>query len=383
MSHINRFKTSSSSSSSESDIQTQVNGTRGAYVIELSFGTPPVSQIGIIDTGSDLIWTQCQPCKECYKQNVTIFDPSKSSTYKTHSCKSRACYALGISQYYCSTEEVCNYYYRYGDRSQTSGDLATETITFNSDNSRSKGTSLANISFGCGHYNSGLFNYSGSGVVGLGGGPLSLVSQLGSSIKGKFSYCLIPLSKEGNFSGKISFGINGQVTGEGVISTPLIKSYPSTFYHLTLNGVTVGKTKIPFNRNGRTTAGNIVIDSGTTVTFLPRDMYSGLSSALEEVIQGEKVEDKSGYFQLCYKSSNGGDDLNIPNVTANFDGGDLVLKPSNTFVEVSEGVVCLAFLPSTPPIIPIFGNVAQMDFWVGYDLEGGHVSFKPTDCTKA
>ncbi|XP_074314670.1 aspartic proteinase CDR1-like [Silene latifolia] len=380
MSRVERFRTSSFSFSL-SDIQSQVYSTHdGAYIIELSYGTPPVSQIGIIDTGSDLIWTQCQPCFDCYKQYFPIFNPSESLTYKTQSCDSDACRSLGTKHTSCK-ENVCNYYYGYGDKSYTSGDIAIETITFKSDNNNSR--SLANITFACGHENVGTFPYQSTGLVGLGGGPLSLVSQLGSSIKGKFSYCLIPFFKEGNFTSKISFGTNEQVSGDadGVISTPLIPSSPFTFYYLTLNGVTIGKTTIPFNRNGRT-VGNIIIDSGTTVTYLPLDMYSSLSSVLEEAIQGQKVDDKSGNnFKLCYKTSRDGADLNIPYVTAHFDGGDLVLTPINTFVAVADDIACLAIMPSNLSIGAIFGNIAQIDFLVGYDTYGGMVSFMPTDCT--
>ena len=45
--------------------------------------------------------------------------------------------------------------------------------------------------FGCGFEQSGLFDWASLGLVGLGGGPLSLVSQLGPKIGYKFSYCLV------------------------------------------------------------------------------------------------------------------------------------------------------------------------------------------------
>ena len=33
--------------------------------------------------------------------------------------------------------------------------------------------------------------------------------------------------------------------------------------------------------------------------------------------------------------------------------------------------------------VPIYGNLVQTNFLVGYDLDAGTVSFLPKDCTKA
>ncbi|XP_074306133.1 aspartic proteinase CDR1-like [Silene latifolia] len=264
------------------------------------------------------------------------------------SCDSRVCQSLDKSQITCSGKGNCSYSFLYGDFSHTNGDLATDTITFKS-GVGANGISFPKISIGCGHNNGGIFESDGSGIVGLGAGPLSLVSQLGSSISGRFSYCLIPYSKEGNYTSKINFGNIGQVTGPGVISTAIVKGQLRTYYYLTLNGLTIEKTTIPFHRKSSSNAddttmkGNLIIDSGTTLTILPPDMVSDLKTALEKGIQGEKVNDPSGNrLQPCYKTTKGGADLNIPDVTMHFDGGDLVLKPKNTFFGVADGVVCLA-----------------------------------------
>ena len=64
----------------------------------------------------------------------------------------------------------------------------------------------------------GTFIEAGSGIIGLGGGPLSLVSQLNKSIGGKFSYCLV-LAENSNVINKINFGSTGLVSSNGVVST--------------------------------------------------------------------------------------------------------------------------------------------------------------------
>ncbi|KNA10454.1 hypothetical protein SOVF_144280 [Spinacia oleracea] len=386
-SRINRYSQASYVSPND-DIVSPVKSAKGEFVMEVSIGTPPVVQLGIVDTGSDLIWTQCQPCVKCYKQKLPIFNPIKSSTYKVQPCNSKACHYLDPSQGSCTARDTCTYSYSYGDHSHTSGDMASDTLTFTSQNGGNNATSFPSVSFGCGQDNTGSFMEDGSGLIGLGGGPLSLVSQLSSSIGGKFSYCLIPFSNQGNnLTSKISFGTNGVVSGRGVVSTPLIinKSNP-TFYFLTLEAITVAKNRVSFSNTKRSplvsddygsNEGNIIIDSGTTLTLLPEDMFTDLVNALSQVIQGKQVDDPTGNFQLCYQAS---EDLNIPNITAHFTDADLQLTPVNTFVKVSEDVVCFAMIPADS--MAIFGNVAQGNYLVGYDLEEGTVSFKPTDCTE-
>lgn len=102
-----------------------------------------------------------------------------------------------------------------------------------------------------------------SGVVGLGGGPASLITQLGSSIGSKFSYCLLPLSLESNRTSKLSFGDAAVVSGDDVVSTPIVKKDPIVFYYLTLEAFSVGNKRIEFGRSSNGgDEGNIIIDSG-------------------------------------------------------------------------------------------------------------------------
>ena len=51
------------------------------YVMTLYLGTPEKKFVLVMDTGSDLVWVQCQPCIRCYNQTGPLFDPSTSSSY--------------------------------------------------------------------------------------------------------------------------------------------------------------------------------------------------------------------------------------------------------------------------------------------------------------
>ncbi|CAK9184141.1 unnamed protein product [Ilex paraguariensis] len=294
-------------------------------------GNPPVESLAVADTGSDLVWIQCAPCDNCYAQDSPIFDPVKSSTYMDLPCDSSSCQALPSSQ--CgTTNNECQYRYRYGDRSYTIGVLSTDTFTFDSTNARA--TAFPNSVFGCGHNNSGTFTSRGSGLVGLGGGPLSLISQLSVEIEQKFSYCLLP--RTANSASKLKFD---EVTARD--------SSSSTFYSLTLEA---------FESN----------------------FYNELEAAVKESISLNTVQDPRGNYRLCYDSTSFSTAPETP-ILFQFTGADITLKTINTFV-VLDGITCLAIIPSND--LNIFGNVAQINFQVGYDLAKKQVSFAPADCTQ-
>ncbi|KAH9725401.1 Aspartic proteinase CDR1 [Citrus sinensis] len=309
--HFNKNSSVSSSKVSQADIIPNV----GDYLIRISIGTPPVEILAVADTGSDLIWTQCQPCppSQCYKQDNPLFDPQRSSTYKYLSCSSSQC-APPIKDS-CSAEGNCRYSVSYGDDSFSNGDLATETVTVGSTSGQA--VALPEIVFGCGTKNGGKFNSKTDGIVGLGGGDASLISQMKTTIAGDQRL--------------------------GVIS-------------------------------GSNPGGDIVIDSGTTLTYLPPAYASKLLSVMSSMIAAQPVE---GPYDLCYSISSR---PRFPEVTIHFRDADVKLSTSNVFMNISEDLVCSVF--NARDDIPLYGNIMQTNFLIGYDIEGRTVSFKPTDCSK-
>ncbi|XP_004289322.1 PREDICTED: probable aspartic protease At2g35615-like [Fragaria vesca subsp. vesca] len=364
---------------STNTIQSKIVPSGGEYLMNISIGTPPVEVLGIADTGSDLIWTQCKPCKQCFNQNPPLFDPKRSSTYRTVPCQSNSCSNLEEASCGADRGDTCVYSYRYGDRSFTRGSLAQETFTIGS--ASGQPVSLLKIIFGCGHENGGTFDESGSGLIGLGGGPLSFISQLNG---GKFSYCLVPTSAKSSIASKISFGTAAIVSGKGAVSTPLVSKQPDTFYYLTLEAISVGEKRQSYKTSQSTKAvaaseGNIIIDSGTTLTLLPPGFYDEVISALEVAINVERVSDPKGVLSLCFRSKSD-HDIDVPVITMHFSGADVKLNALNTFARVEDDMVCFTMIQSED--VAIFGNLAQMNFLVGYDLEERTVSFKPADCTQ-
>lgn len=137
-----------------------------------------------------MTWIQCEPCTYCSKQKATIFSPNKSSTYRVIPCTASICHFLSDTS--CSaTTNTCQYSINYVDKSFTRGSLVTETLTLVSPQVHLR---FPDTIFGCGQENDvGKFDDKASGIVGLGGGQESLISQWSRSIGGIFSCCLVPL----------------------------------------------------------------------------------------------------------------------------------------------------------------------------------------------
>lgn len=71
----------------------------GEYLVKLGIGTPQHFFSAAIDTASDLIWLQCQPCVSCYRQVDPIFNPKLSSSYAVVPCSSDTCAQLDGHRY--------------------------------------------------------------------------------------------------------------------------------------------------------------------------------------------------------------------------------------------------------------------------------------------
>nr|GMC47817.1 aspartic proteinase CDR1-like [Ipomoea batatas] len=348
--------------------KTDIMSDGGAYVMKYSIGTQPFETYDIVDTGSDVTWTQCEPCIECFWQSLPVFDPKHSKSYKTASCDSDACALVDSSVGACSDQNICQYNLTYGDSSKSVGDVAIDTVTIGD-------ASFKNMVFGCGHQNSGTFLGNASGIVGLGNSDISIVKQLGKDVGGKFAYCL---SSQPDSKSHISFGTDAIVKGTGAVSTPFsISPDQPTFYYLSLESMSVGDQSFPFKQSFSSN-GNIIIDSGTTLTILSSDVFDSLKSELTKQISATPIDDPQGSFDLCYSTNK----ITVPKIVAHFSGGDIELSPRGSFLEVEEGISCFTIIPDQHLGIFIFGNLSEVDHLVGYDLEAQTVTFKPADCSK-
>ncbi|KAI5683515.1 hypothetical protein M9H77_04743 [Catharanthus roseus] len=282
----------------------------GVYLMEISFGTPPVQFLAVVDTGSEISWIQCMPCIHCFRSESNPFDPNHSRTFQLMNLP----YSL-----------------EYEDDSYTRGELARDVITIGNDVHELR---FPHFLFGCGHENDGVFPVKSAGLLGFGPQLDSFISQLEIH---KFSHCMNPFRSR---AGRISFGTEAVVSGPGVFSTPLIIDGN---YYVKLHGVSVG-TRNYINNNDI----KIVIDSGTTFTYLPPQLQSHLEALLRNQIRERPVPNQ-GQYKLCYSDS-----LRIPDIPKlkfHFAGAaEVQLYPSTIFVRAPNSSLCLSILPTRGPV---------------------------------
>ncbi|CAL5068101.1 unnamed protein product [Urochloa decumbens] len=378
---VSTSKKAAASPGAVGDLQVPVHAGNGEFLMDMAIGTPALSYAAIVDTGSDLVWTQCKPCVECFKQSTPVFDPSKSSTYAAVPCSSDLCGDLPTST---CTSNKCGYTYTYGDSSSTQGVLATETFTLADSSSK-----LPGVAFGCGDTNEGDGFSQGAGLVGLGRGPLSLVSQLGLD---KFSYCLTSLD---DGAGKSPLLLGGSVADISeskatapVQSTPLVKNpIQPSFYYVTLTGLTVGSTRITLPASAFAIqddgTGGVIVDSGTSITYLEVEGYRALKKAFVAQMSLPVADGSETGLDLCFRApAEGVDEVKVPKLVFHFDGGaDLDLPAENYMVlDSGSGALCLTVAASRG--LSIIGNFQQQNFQFVYDVAGDTLSFAPVQCAK-
>uniref|UniRef100_A0A7N0T444 Peptidase A1 domain-containing protein n=1 Tax=Kalanchoe fedtschenkoi TaxID=63787 RepID=A0A7N0T444_KALFE len=345
----------------------------GEYFTRIGVGTPPRYLYMVLDTGSDIVWLQCAPCKKCYSQSDPIFDPRRSTSYSPIPCRSNLCNRLD-SPGCNSRNNHCMYQVSYGDGSFTVGEFSTETLTF-------RRARVANVSVGCGHDNEGLF-VGAAGLLGLGRGKLSFPAQTGNRFDRKFSYCLVDRSA----SAKPSSMLFGRTAASrNAVYTPMLTNAKlETFYYLELMGISVGGTRVPritssLFKLDPTGNGGVIIDSGTSVTRLTRPAYVALRDAFRAGASGLKRAGGFSLFDTCYDLS-GKTEVKVPTVVLHFRGADVSLPATNYLIPVdSSGTFCFAFA-GTSGGLSIIGNIQQQGFRVVFDLSGKRVGFAPRGC---
>ncbi|KAL1544668.1 aspartyl protease family protein-like protein [Salvia divinorum] len=343
----------------------------GNYIVTIGLGTPKRTLSLMFDTGSDLTWTQCQPCaRSCYQQQEPIFNPLTSRSYKNVSCNSAECSQLSSATGNspgCTTT-TCVYGIQYGDQSFSVGFFSRDKLTI------SAADVFPNFLFGCGQNNQGLFGNT-AGLLGLGRNALSIVSQTAPKYGKYFSYCLPSTSSK---TGHLTLGKTRPLTR--VNFTPLDRSQGTAFYFIDIVSISVGGRQLPIRQSVFQTAGGI-IDSGTVITRLPPAAYSAMSAAFRKLMSKYPIARAYSILDTCYDLS-GHTSVSIPIISFTFGGNvKLDLDPTGILVAVAKSRLCLAFAGnSDASSVAIYGNTQQKTFEVLYDVGAGKVGFGAAGC---
>uniref|UniRef100_A0A0E0BD73 Peptidase A1 domain-containing protein n=1 Tax=Oryza glumipatula TaxID=40148 RepID=A0A0E0BD73_9ORYZ len=343
------------------------------YMANLTIGTPPQPASAIIHLAGEFVWTQCSPCRRCFKQDLPLFNRSASSTYRPEPCGTALCESVPAST--CSGDGVCSYEVEtmFGD---TSGIGGTDTFAI--------GTATASLAFGCAMDSNIKQLLGASGVVGLGRTPWSLVGQMNATA---FSYCLAPHGAAGKKSALLLGASAKLAGGKSAATTPLVNtSDDSSDYMIHLEGIKFGDVIIAPPPNGSV----VLVDTIFGGSFLVDAAFQAIKKAVTVAVGAAPMATPTKPFDLCFPkaaaAAGANSSLPLPDVVLTFQGAAaLTVPPSKYMYDAGNGTVCLAMMSSAmlnlTTELSILGRLHQEDIHFLFDLEKETLSFEPADCS--
>ncbi|XP_059631263.1 aspartyl protease AED3 [Cornus florida] len=340
----------------------------GNYIVRVKIGTPGQLMFMVLDTSNDNAWVPCSGCTGC---SSTVFTPNTSSTYGEMECSVPECTQVrGLSCPETGTS-TCFFNQSYGGDSSFSATLSRDSLGLAAD-------VIPNYAFGCINAVSGKA-IPPQGLLGLGRGPTSLLSQTGSLYSGVFSYCL-PSFKSYYFSGSLKLGPLGQP--KNIKTTPLLKNprRPSLYY-VNLTGVSVGRVKVPITPEllafDPTTGSGTIIDSGTVMTRFVPPVYEAIRDEFRKQVKGPFSS--LGAFDTCFTATN--EDV-TPAVTFRFEGMDLVLPLENSLIHSSSGSLACLAMGAMPvnSVLNVVANLQQQNLRVMFDVPNSRLGIARELC---
>ncbi|KAH7436143.1 hypothetical protein KP509_05G004500 [Ceratopteris richardii] len=213
-----------------------------------------------------------------------------------------------------------------------------------------------------------------AGLVGMGQSSLSLPCQLSSVLGGrKFSYCLLshatlPCSSSASPSSLV-IGEAAAERASRMQFTPIVANpaVAASLYYIDVLGFSVNNVRLnipastfSIQADGR---GGIILDSGTTYTYLPSAAFSVIQQAFDTFVKLPRYSNHP-YLPLCYSVQEGQETTAIPPFTVHLQGMDLAVPLDNYFTKVDEqGTYCLAIIPSSGGQ-QIIGNMLHQHYHV-------------------
>ncbi|XP_010530469.1 PREDICTED: aspartyl protease AED3-like [Tarenaya hassleriana] len=313
------------------------------YIVRVNIGTPPQPMLVALDIGNDAAWVPCTGCVGC-SSSVT-FDSSKSTSFRSLDCQASQC--KQVPNPTCN-DGACAFNMTYGG-SAIAANLTQDTLTLSKD-------SIPNYTFGCIGKATGN-SLPPQGLLGLGRGSLSLMSQTQDLYKSTFSYCL-PNFRSQNFSGSLRLGPVGQPVS--IKTTPLLKNpRRSSLYYVNLVGIRVGNKVVDIPPSALAfdpvTGAGTVIDSGTVFTRLVEPAYVAVRDEFRRRIKNANVTSLGG-FDTCFNGP-----IVAPTITFMFAGMNVTLPQDNFLIRSTAGsTTCLAMAAAPDNVNSVLNVIASM-----------------------
>ncbi|XP_054788468.1 aspartic proteinase Asp1-like isoform X2 [Prosopis cineraria] len=358
----------------------------GHYTVSLNIGYPSKIFDLDIDSGSDLTWVQCDaPCQGCTKPRDQLYKPNNNVVQ----CSDQLCSRIHLpTSSQCSApDEQCDYEVEYADNGVSTGVLVRDFIPLQLTNGS---VILPRVVFGCGYdqkFSGPTSPPSTAGVLGLGSGKASILSQLHSLglTRNVVGHCL-----SGQGGGYLFFG-DDLVPSSGVIWTPMLSSssdsemrYSSGPAELFFNGK-------PSNAKGL----EVIFDSGSSYTYFNSKAYQAIVDLVTNDLKGTQLtratEDPS--LPICWKGAKPFKSLR--DVKSYFKPFALSfakrknvllqLPPEAYLIVTKHGNVCIGILNGDEvglEDLNIIGDISLQDKIVIYDNEKQQIGWVSSNCDR-
>ncbi|KAL8156627.1 aspartic proteinase 36-like [Apium graveolens] len=364
-------------------------GDTSLFFTKIGIGTPLKDYHLQVDTGSDLLWVHCAGCSSCPRETkldikLANYDPKGSSTSRAINCDGDFCTnVFNAPNKDCKDQDLCTFSITYGDGSKTGGYFVEDLIHFNKASGDLKTTLLnGNITFGCGVEKSGEDSDEAvDGIIGFGQANTSALSQLSAmkKVKKVFSHCL-----DGKEGGGI-FAI-GEVVKPQYSSTPMIPDMPH--YNVIMNGLEVAgeHIEVPADTSDSGENSGTIIDSGSTLAYLPDDILKPLMQKILAKKPEVKLHTLEEQFS-CFKYDDNVDDA-FPVVTFHFKGSlSLKVYPHDYLFPVDDDQ-CFGWMSSNIQSddgkqFTLLGDLALSNKLVVYNLEDQTIGWTPYNCSSS
>ncbi|KAJ7534939.1 hypothetical protein O6H91_12G011100 [Diphasiastrum complanatum] len=335
----------------------------GLYFTQLALGTPPTQYYVQVDTGSDLLWLNCEPCNGCPSSSdlgisLKHFDPKSSASSVPIPCTDFRCGLVSeVSEAGCNLDQTCGYSFEYGDGSKTDGYLIEDVLQYEQLAANSlKTNTTATITFGCGFNQSGDLSSSEramDGIMGFGPNSLSVPVQLArqKKIPKKFAHCLEGSSSTGGIL------VLGNVIEPGISYTPLVPN--SIHYNVNLQNISVNGVNLSIDTSVFQTSDTrgTIFDSGTTLAYLVDEAFGPLVTSIIAAANAQVVSLQGNVCFVVLTSV----DTAFPNVTLFFEGARLDLKPRDYLLQQASAenapIWCMGWQPTGSANTPLHYSV--------------------------
>lgn len=365
--------------------------TVGLYYANIGIGTPSKNYSVQVDTGSDIMWVNCIQCRECPKRGyhnleLTLYNPLDSVTGKKISCDHEFCLEVSKgSVSTCKSNMSCMYTEVYGDGGYSLGYFVQDVVQYDRV-SGDRQTSLANgsVIFGCGARQSGDLGSDDDaldGILGFGKSNSSILSQLASSgkVKKMFAHCLDGVNGGGIFA-------MGHVVQPKVNTTPLMPN--QLHYNVNMTGVEVGHEFLNLTVDVFATGDKkgTIIDSGTTLAYLPEVIYKALVRKIFTWQPDLKLRTLRDQY-TCFEYSKSVDD-GFPLVTFHFEKSLVLEVYPHEYLFPFENLFCLGWQDSgmgtsDKKNLTILGDLVLSNKLVLYDLENQAIGWTKYNCSSS